>query len=380
MEAHPSMRKRRMFDIQAFPARVAWAAALRSGFPLYAVAPPVTPLADWRKIMSLDPDVIVDRRRLTRKLGFWRIAAFLAAAVAIVAALAAAGAFKGALSRAAPQIARISVEGFISPDRKLLDVFERAGKSDVVKGVIVEIASPGGASVGGEAIYEAVRKLSGKKPTVAYISSVGASAGYMAALGADHIVARRTAITASIGVIAQWPDVSKLLDTVGIKMEEVKSAPLKAEPNPFKPASPEAKAMLDHALQDTFKYFIDLVAERRHLPVEEVRTLADGRIVTGTQAKDLKLIDDVGEESVAVAWLEQERNVPHDLPIHNWKPRNNEFDLFSTESIAYSVVRGFLSATGLDQDIRSMRALDGFQSVWHLSNNENTKTSVGIGK
>jgi len=132
----------------------------------------------------------------------------------------------------------------------LIDLIDKVAKSDAVRGVVIDIDSPGGASVGGEAVYEAVRRLSAKKPTVAYIGSLGASAAYMIALGADRIVARRTALTASIGVIAQWPDVSRLLDTIGVKMEEVKSAPLKAEPNPFKPASPEAKAMLDSAKLD----------------------------------------------------------------------------------------------------------------------------------
>ena len=327
--------------------------------------------------MSLDPDLIVDRRALKRKLGFWRGLAVVALIGGGVAALAAAGAFRNLTGQSSPQIARISVDGFISTDRKLLDLFDRVGRSDQVKGVIVDISSPGGASVGGEAIYEAVRKLSGRKPTVAYISSIGASAGYMVALGADHIVARRTALTGSIGVLAQWPDVSRLMETIGVKLEEVKSAPLKAEPSPFKPASAEAKAMLDRAIQDTFRYFLDMVAERRHLAPDVVRTLADGRVVTGTQARELKLIDEVGEESVAVQWLETERQVPKDLPVRDWHPQKPGLGFLSTEAVASSLTRGILEGSGLDQQVREWRALDGFRSVWHPVTNENTMTSAG---
>ncbi|MDR3373293.1 MAG: signal peptide peptidase SppA [Ancalomicrobiaceae bacterium] len=330
--------------------------------------------------MPLDPDVIVDRRLMKRRIGFWRIAAILSGVVAVIALLYAGGALKDVLGSTKPQISRISVSGFISTDRKLLDVFERAAKSDAVKGVIVEIDSAGGASVGGEAIYDAVRKLAAKKPTVSYIASIGASAGYMVALGADHVVARRTALTGSIGVIAQWPDVSRTLEMLGVKVEEVKSAPLKAEPNPFKPASPEAKAMLDRALQATFQYFVDLVADRRHMAEADVRALADGRVVTGSQARDLKLIDDVGEESVAVAWLEQEKKLPADLPIVDWRPHQEGYGLFSSETVSEAVARGFMTATGLDQDLQQWRALDGFQSIWHPMSNENTNNSVGLNK
>jgi protease-4 len=330
--------------------------------------------------MSLDPDVVIDRRALKRKLSLWRVVAVIALVVAIIAGLAAGGVLKGFSDLAQPQIARISIDGFISPDRKLLDLFDQVGKSDAVKGVIIDIDSGGGASVGGEAIYEATRRLAAKKPTVAFISSIGASAAYMIALGADHIVARQTALTASIGVLAEWPDVSKLLDTVGVKFEAVRSAPNKGLPDAVTPTTPEVKAMLNVAIQGTFQYFLDLVADRRHLPMDEVKRLADGRVVIGTQAKDLKLIDDVGEESVAVTWLETERHVQGSLPIHDWKPKKSDLGFFSMEAASDSIMRGIMSAIGLDRDLRAMRTLDGLQSVWHPAAEYNTKTSEGINK
>ncbi len=327
--------------------------------------------------MTLDPDVIIDRRALKRKLGWWRVAAILGLVVAAVAGLGAGGAFNGLSELAHPQIARVEISGFISPDRKLLDLLDRLGKTDSVKAVILQIDSGGGASVGGEAIYEATRRLGAKKPVVAYISSIGASAAYMIALGADRIVARQTALTASIGVLAEWPDVSKLLDTVGVKFDSIRSAPMKGLPDSVTPTPPEVKTMLNQAIQATFQYFLDLVADRRHLSMDEVKQLADGRVVTGTQAKELKLIDDVGEETVAVAWLESERHITANLPIKDWKPQKQD-GFFSMASLSEDITRGILAATGLDHELRAWLPLDGIQSVWHPAGNYNTKTSEGI--
>ncbi|MBP0649880.1 S49 family peptidase, partial [Mycobacterium tuberculosis] len=130
------------------------------------------------------------------------------------------------------RIARVSISGFIGTDPKYVKLFEDLGKDDHVKGVVVQIDTPGGSTAGGEAIYDALRDLSAKKPTTARIEALGTSAGYLIAIGADHVVARRNSLTGSIGVIVQWPDASRLLDTVGVKYEDVKSSPMKAEPSP----------------------------------------------------------------------------------------------------------------------------------------------------
>jgi protease-4 len=327
--------------------------------------------------MSLDPDVIVDRRRLKRKIGFWRIIAFVAVAVALIVAIMAGRGVQDLVDKNRPHIARITIQGFIAPDRKLTELIEKVAKDDHVKGVIVAIDSPGGATTGGEAIYEALRKLSAAKPTTAYVSSLAASAGYLIALGTDHIVARRNAITGSIGVLVQWGDVSALLDKVGVKFEEVKSTPLKAEPNPFKPASPEAKAMLDRMIRDSYEWFVGLVAERRGLTPERAHELADGRVVTGHQAVDLKLVDAMGGEETAKTWLES-KGLPRDLPVHDWKPRRSDSAWPLAESAAAAVTRGVLSALGLDGLAAEAGSLDGLMSVWHLGRAENARNSGGI--
>ncbi|TBW41212.1 signal peptide peptidase SppA [Siculibacillus lacustris] len=326
----------------------------------------------------LDPDSIVDRRRLKRKLTIWRIAAFVLAVIVVLAGAARLGAFAG-LDRARPHVARISVQGVMVPDRALLELVDQLAKTDAVKGVIVSIDSPGGATSAGEGLYAALRRLAAKKPTTAYVGSLAASAGYMTAIGTDHIVARGTALTGSIGVLIQWPDVSKLMDTVGVRLDEVKSSPMKAEPTPFKTTSPEARAMLDRVVRDTYDWFVGLVAERRGLPPAVARALADGRVVTGRQALDLKLIDAIGEESVALDWL-HEKGVAAETPIVDWKPKAPAGGWPMAEALAEAATRGMIAATGLERQLAAARPLDGLQSVWHLGARENPSNSGEIGR
>lgn len=329
--------------------------------------------------MLLDPDVVADRRRLKRKLGFWRIAAFIGVVAALIAVAVRLGGMNDLVDKSRPHIARVTIRGVITPDRARTEMLERLAKSDVVKGVIIEIDSPGGATSGGEELYTALRKLSDRKPTTAYVGTLAASAGYMTAIGTDHIVARRSALTGSIGVLIQWPDVSRLMDTVGVKLDEVKSSPMKAEPTPFKTTSPEARAMLDRVIRDSYDWFVGLVAERRGLAPEVARELADGRIVTGNQALSLKLVDEIGEEEVAVAWL-QSKGVAAGLPVRDWKPKNPLDGWGLASSLAEAVTRGTFAALGFERPFAFTRSLDGLQSVWHLGQSENPNISGEIGR
>jgi protease-4 len=201
----------------------------------------------------------------------------------------------------------------------------------------------------------------------------------MTALGTDHIVARRSALTGSIGVLIQWPDVTKLMETVGVKLDEVKSSPMKAEPTPFKTTSPEVRAMLDRVIRDSYDWFVDMVAERRGLEPAVARGLADGRIVTGHQALSLKLVDELGEEEVAVVWL-QGKGIAKDLTVRDWKPKNPLEEWGMASSLAEAVTRGTVAALGLEQPLALTRSLDGLQSVWHLGGSENPNISGEIGR
>lgn len=311
--------------------------------------------------MTLDPDALVDRRRNRRKLFFWRTAALVIAAAAVLAVAFTAGSDRlDNLSR--PHIARITVSGMILADRKLDEMIDRLGKSAAVKGVIVAIDSPGGTTVGGEKLYTGLRRLADKKPVVATMGTLAASAAYMTAIATDHIVAERTSITGSIGVIFQYGNVGKLLDSIGVEVKAVKSAPLKAEPSPFThPEQPGASEMIGRLVDDSYQWFVDIVAERRGLERTAALKLADGSVYSGRQALALKLVDEIGGEAEAVAWLET-RGIAAGLPVREWAPERP----LSLTSLGSAAVAGAGRIVGLDLSaLVGAPSLDGLVSVWH---------------
>jgi protease-4 len=320
--------------------------------------------------MTMDADQIVDRRRLRRKVAFWRVFAFFAAAIAIIVGIVLFAGRDSFPALARPQIARVTISGFITDDRDQSEMLDKLAGSDAVKAVIVSIDSTGGATSGGEALYEGLRKLAAKKPTVATIGTFGASAAYMAAIATDHVVARRTSITGSIGVIVQYPEISELLKTLGVGVEEIKSAPLKAEPSPFKPTSEEAKAVLAGMIKDTYDWFVDIVAERRGLARPDAVVLADGRVFTGRQALAAKLVDEIGGEDAAIAWLAKAKGIDAKLPIEDWKPERHGGGFFSADAVALWFARQIglspLSLRGgvIERLLPESLKLDGLMSVW----------------
>lgn len=315
--------------------------------------------------MSLDPEIMADRRRLRRKLSFWRVLGALSiVAAAIALGVTATGG--SPLGGARSQIARISVDGFITGTQRMSDLFKRVGDSGAVSGVVISINSPGGSTTGSEELYQGIRQLAAKKPLVAFVDGTAASGGYITALAADHIVARETSIVGSVGVLFQYPDLSKLLETVGVRVEEIKSAPLKAEPSPFHPTSPEARAALQQVVGDTADWFRRLVAERRNLSEAELGVVSTGRVFNGRQALPLKLVDTLGGERDAIAWLEREKNVAKDLPVRQWRPRNERnFDFWTAASVAATAL-GFEGAAERLRAAESAR-LEGLLALWRPS-------------
>jgi len=198
-------------------------------------------------------DYLVDRRRLRRQLGFWRIVAFVVAALAIIALGAR---FSGAAGFVGgPHIARLTVTGFIAGDEETLKLIREARDSPAVAAALVRIDSPGGGTEGSEEIYDELRRLAAKKPVAAVVGGMAASGAYIAALGADRIFVRGNSIVGSIGVLVEYPNVSGLMDKVGVKLESIKSSPLKAAPNGFEPTSDEARAAMAALIADSFDWF-----------------------------------------------------------------------------------------------------------------------------
>lgn len=323
--------------------------------------------------MSLDADAIMDRRRLRRRLSFWRVVAFLFLALAIIAAIGfAIGGDKLFPALRGDHVARIPIEGVILHNRRQLKLLDKIAKDKKVKAVLLSINSPGGAVTGGEALYDAVRAIAEKKPVVVQVNTLAASAGYMIALAGDRIFARRNAITGSIGVIFQFAEASKLLNTVGVTFESVKSAPLKAEPMPYHPMTPEARAMLTSLVKDAYDWFVGLVGERRGLDPAVARELADGRIFSGAQALEAKLIDALGDEAAAIKWLQEKKGIDKDLPVKTWKLKaQDEFWDPGDDASAWIAKTASRALFGGDEGVKSYipeaLALDGLVSVWHAS-------------
>jgi len=321
--------------------------------------------------MSLDSDVIVDRRRIRRKLTFWRVLAVIIAigAIAVIGTLASPGG-RGTFTSAG-SIARVNIEGLIRSDQERVEALERLSKSQAAA-VVVHINSPGGTTAGSEQLYDSLVRLKAKKPLVVVVEGLAASGGYITAIAADHIVAQQSSLVGSIGVLFQFPNFTDLLKTVGVKVEEVKSSPLKAAPNGFEPTSPEARDALDALVKDSYAWFKGLVKDRRGMDDAQLAKVSDGRVFTGRQAIEVKLIDQLGDEKTAIAWLEAEKGVKKDLPVRDYKltPRFGDLTFLRTaasitlEALGLSSIAHQIEQAGVAQAVDRL-SLDGMLALWH---------------
>jgi protease-4 len=323
--------------------------------------------------MSLETEAVLDRRRMRRRLAFWRGAAVLFVGLLLGALMF--GSEDLSTLAGTKQIARVSIEGTITDSRDQIAMLKKIKDASYVQGVIVFVNSPGGTTTGGESLYLALRDVAEKKPVVAQFGTVAASAGYIVGLGTDHIVARGNTITGSVGVLAQWPEVSELLGKLGVKFNEVKSGALKAQPNPFEPASEDARRVMQDTIDDGFQWFLSLVKDRRGIEPGEVAGLVDGRIYSGRQAVALKLVDEIGGEPEAVRWLETSRGVPKDLKVIDWKPSEDGSWGKVTGSmsgalarVAAAILGNMMPLTALSPAVGRV-GLDGLVSVWQPSEN-----------
>ncbi len=312
--------------------------------------------------MTHDIDHILNHISLKKSRRRWRMVA-IAAIAALVVGLVAAGNYE---QPRGPHVARLEVSGIITGNESQLKLIRDMTTEDDVKAMIIRIDSPGGTTVGSEALYEELRKFGAKKPMVAVMDSVAASGGYITAIAADRIYARGNTITGSIGVIFSYPDVSQLLNTIGVKMEEVKSGELKAEPSGTHPVPEKAKIVMQEMVNDGFTWFKGLVAERRKLDAATVDRLADGRVYSGRQALTVKLIDELGTEENARAWLAKEKQINDDLetltrepPATDNKPKLN----LSWGRAAADTILASLGLDGLRQKAEVAK-LDGMLVLW----------------
>jgi protease-4 len=311
--------------------------------------------------MPLNSDQIIDRRLLKQQVSTWRGLALLM--VFAFCALFSWDYFSNSpltyMATGTGYIAKINVHGVIMDDPKRDALFERVRKDKHAKALIVSLDTPGGTTVGGEELYLHMRAVAKEKPVIAMMRTLSTSAGYMAALGADHILAREGTITGSIGVIMQSVEISELIDKLGIAPITITSGKFKDAPSMFRPINEAERAVIARVVDDAYRYFRELVKIRRHFTDAKLDKVADGRVFTGRQALEQQLVDAIGGEREARAWLETEKRLPKDTKILEIKPEREFESLFAP----------IQQMLGVDAFRTRILPLDGLVSIWHPSLN-----------
>ncbi|MBB42735.1 MAG: signal peptide peptidase SppA [Rhodospirillaceae bacterium] len=300
--------------------------------------------------MAIDGDYLLDRKRLKRKLTLWRAVAIVST---ILVGLILANGLKKDFSGAG-HIAVLKISGIIRNNPDLLSLIQKARDDDSTKALLVHVNSPGGTIVGGETLYRALRQFAEKKPVVAVMGDLATSAGYMVAIAADRVFAQNGTVTGSIGVLLQSAEITTLLSRLGITVETIKSGLLKGTPGPLEKMIPETRAASQAMVNDMFSMFTEMVANRRKMDLERVKTLSDGRVFSGRMALNNGLIDAIGGQREAKIWLESERSISKDLPS---RILNSEKDMEGW----LKKLSGFTEKLSLSERL----TLDGLVSVWH---------------
>ena len=269
--------------------------------------------------------------KLKRRVRRWRFAA-IALTIFIVLGFG-FGFISDWLEETSPHIARIEITGVIEDDLARNEKFTQIADDPHVKAVILHLNTPGGTVVGGESLYNIIKNIRAKKPVVAVMGDMATSAGYMIALGTDRIYAHNGTLTGSIGVLLQSVEITELAKKIGVTMDTVKSAPLKGSPSPFEKMSPAVRTSMQNVINSFYIIFIDMVVRERKLSRAAVFELADGRVYTGVQALNLKLIDAIGDEQEALAWLKQNRKIDTSIAIRdvNLEPKQSKLQQIMDE-------------------------------------------------
>jgi protease IV len=218
---------------------------------------------------------------------------------------------------------------------RVREELRKAEKDKRVRGLIVRINSPGGTITASDIVYQEIKSFRDRKkvPVIAAIMDVGASGGYYAALAADKILAHPTTVTGSIGVIMVTVNAQGLLEKIGVATLPIKSGPFKDAGSPFRPMTPEERAIFQSVVDDLQSRFVRLIVQSRHLPEERVRAAADGRIYTADQALALGLIDRIGYLGDAVAMAREAASLGEAAVVMYRRPRDYRSNFYATAPV-----------------------------------------------
>lgn len=214
-----------------------------------------------------------------------------------------------------PHVAVLDLSGIISSSASFIKETEALEQNKQCKAAIIRINSPGGVVAPSQEIYDAIKRLDTKIPVVISMGSLAASGGYYAALGGRTIFANPGTLTASIGVIMEFMNTEKLFDWAKVERVTMKAGKLKDVGSPTRKMMPEEKEFIQSLLNDVHAQFRAAVKERRHLTDEELEKTTDGRIMTGVQAKNAKLIDAIGGYQQAVKQAKKLAGLPDSAPV-----------------------------------------------------------------
>ena len=196
---------------------------------------------------------------------------------------------------------QIDIKGTILSSQDTVKQIKDWRNDSTIKAILIRIDSPGGAVGPSQEIYREIKRTIDTKPVVASMGSIAASGGYYIASAASYIVANPGTITGSIGVIINFPNMKELFGKIGYQMTTIKSGQFKDIGNIARDMTPEEKELLQATIDETYRQFVRDVAAGRHLPEDDVRKVADGRIIMGEKALEIKLVDQFGNFEDAVA-------------------------------------------------------------------------------
>jgi protease IV len=219
----------------------------------------------------------------------------------------------------------LQIDGAIDDSRSVIAELRRFREMPWVKAIVVRVDSPGGAVAPTQEIFEEIQRLKKRKPVIASMGSVAASGGYYIASACDKIIANPGTLTGSIGVIMQLTNVEELMKKIGVKGYNVKSGANKDIGSPFQPLSPEGREILQSVIDNVHSQFIVAVAKGRGLDEARVRKLADGRIYSGAQAKDLGLVDQFGTLEDAIEVAAKRANLSGEPAVYQSRPEQERW-------------------------------------------------------
>ena len=254
---------------------------------------------------------------------FWGLILLLLAGVGVFGAALGSNGLMGG-----QRIALVSVSGPIMDPEPALEWIRKVERDPMIAGVLLRVDSPGGGAAASQEIYSAVRELARKKPVAVSMGSLAASGGLMVSMAGSRVFANASTVTGSIGVRMDIPQLQGLMGKIGVGQETITTAPYKDAGSYMRPLSTEQRDYFKKVLDDMHQQFVDIVADGRHMEHARAAALASGKIFTGREAVQLGLVDELGGQQTALAWLAEQCGVPAERKLvtrpkeGGWLPRS----------------------------------------------------------